>query len=438
MSIWSPPGQPNTRTAPLAESYRETPLWWDDATLPTIPGTSLPDTADAVVVGAGFTGLTAAARLASHGRRVVIVDSGGLGEGASGRNAGMIHAGVRRDLATLERRHGAAGRALHDASVDAYAFVARAAAAEAPDAAYTQCGWLHLAHRGSRMRALRRDESEHRRRLGEATVMLEPAALEQEAPCRGFHGGMLTDNGASIHPVRYLAGLARAALGAGAALHQRTRVTRIDDSGSSSVVVHTTRGEIRAGDVLVATNGYTDAAAPWARRRIIPIGSYIIATEPLGDVRAADVSPMRRMMSDTRNFLHYWRLSPDGRLVFGGRTSFAPVGIQTARDRLYAAMIAMYPQLAGVRVTHAWSGNVGFTFDQLPHLTRWRGVTYAMGYCGSGVAMASWMGTLAGEWMAGGAQPAFARLRFPRMPGYRGHPWFLPLVGVYYSLRDRV
>ena len=437
MSIWTPPGQPGTRTAPLAEGYRETPLWWDDTTFPSVPATPLPDRADVVVIGAGFTGLSAAMRLGAHGRHVVVVDGGALAEGASGRNAGMIHAGVRRDLETLERRYGQAGRALLDASVEAYAFVARTAAAQAPDAAYTQCGWLHLAHRRSRMRELRREEIERRDRLGEATVMLESAALEREAPCRGFHGGMLTDNGASIHPARYLAGLARGALSAGAALHQRTRVTAIDGDGPASLV-RTTRGDVRAGDVLVATNGYTDAAAPWARRRIIPIGSYIIATEPLGDVRAADVSPMRRMMSDTRNFLHYWRLSPDGRLVFGGRTSFAPVSVEAARDKLYAAMIAMYPQLAGVRVTHAWSGNVGFTFDQLPHLTRAGGITYAMGYCGSGVALASWMGTLAGEWIAGGAQPAFSGLRFPRMPGYRGHPWFLPLVGVYYSMCDRV
>ena len=182
---------------------------------------------------------------------------------------------------------------------------------------------------------------------------------------------MLTDNGASIHPARYLAGLARLSLAGGAAVHAHTQVTAIESLRTGSMV-RTSRGDIAAGEVLVATNGYTDAAAPWARRRIIPIGSYIIATEPLGDARAADVSPQRRMMSDTRNFLHYWRLSPDGRLVFGGRTSFVPVSVQTARDRLYAAMIDIYPQLAGVRVSHAWTGNVGFTFDQLPHLTRRR------------------------------------------------------------------
>jgi glycine/D-amino acid oxidase-like deaminating enzyme len=358
MSLWSTPGPPGKHTAPLAEDYRETPLWWDDTAFPALPDKPLPATADAVVIGAGFTGLTAAAKLAEHGKHVVVVDSGALGEGASGRNAGMIHAGVRRDVATLERRHGAAGRALHDASVEAYAFVARTAAAVAPDAAYSQCGWLHLAHRASRMRHLRQSEVNRRTNLGEATVMLEAAALEAEAPCEGFHGGMLTDNGASIHPARYLAGLARMALGDGAELHEHTRAMSIERAAGAGSVVRTSRGDMTAGDVLVATNGYTDSAAPWARRRIIPIGSYIIATEPLGDLRAADVSPQRRMMSDTRNFLHYWRLSPDGRLVFGGRTSFVPVTVQTARDRLYAAMIGMYPQLAGVRLSHAWSATL--------------------------------------------------------------------------------
>ncbi len=435
MSLWSSPGPPAARVAPLAEDYRETPLWWDDTTFPTVPESTLPKRADAVIIGAGFTGLCAAAKLVEHGKHVVVVDRGALGEGASGRNAGMIHAGVRRDASWLERHHGAAGRALHEASVDAYAFVARTAASVASDAAFTQCGWLHLAHRPSRMKQLRADEVDRREHLGQATIMLEAAALEAEAPCRGFHGGMLTNDGASIHPARYLSGLARHTLGGGAEIHPRTRATALEPSRTGTVV-RTERGDISAGEVLVATNGYTDAVAPWAKRRIIPIGSYIIATEPLGDARAVDVSPHRRMMSDTRNFLHYWRLSPDGRLVFGGRTSFAPVNVQTARDRLYSAMIGMYPQLAGIRLSHAWTGNVGFTFDQLPHINSVDGITYAMGYCGSGVAMGSWMGTLAGEWMARGAQPAFSELRFPRMPGYRGHPWFLPLVGVYYSLLD--
>src|ERR1700690_1330295 len=173
MGPWSPPGPPGKRRAPLAENYRETPLWWEDTTFPALPEKQLPATADAVVIGAGFTGLAAAAKLAEHGKHVVVIESGALGEGASGRNAGMIHAGVRRDVAHLERRYGAAGRALHDASVEAYAFVARTAASASPDAAYSQCGWLHLAHRSSRMKHLRQSELFRRTRLGEATVMLE-------------------------------------------------------------------------------------------------------------------------------------------------------------------------------------------------------------------------------------------------------------------------
>src|ERR1700730_5355930 len=125
MSIWSPPGPPGPRVAPLAENYRETPVWWDDTTFPVLEESPLPGSADVVVVGAGFTALAAAARLGSHGKNVVVVDAGALGEGASGRNAGMVHAGVRRSVEYLERKYGDAGRALQDASVDAYAFVAR-------------------------------------------------------------------------------------------------------------------------------------------------------------------------------------------------------------------------------------------------------------------------------------------------------------------------
>ncbi len=142
------------------------------------------------------------------------------------------------------------------------------------------------------------------------------------------------------------------------------------------------------------------------------------------------------MMTDTREFLHYWRLSPDHRLVFGGRTSFTPVTLQQARDRLYAAMLQIYPELAGIRVSHAWTGTVGFTVDRLPHLGRQDGMTYALGYCGSGVAMATWLGTRAGAWIAGESPGPFAGLPFPTLPGYTGRPWFLPAAGWYYQLRD--
>jgi glycine/D-amino acid oxidase-like deaminating enzyme len=429
-------GRRSGRPAPLAAEYREQPLWWDDAVFPTPSPGPLPEDVDAVVVGAGYTGTAAALELCKGGRDVLVLDKATLGRGASGRNAGMVHAGLRHNLATLERRHGALGRALDEVSRDAHRFVARMAAEVAADAVYSAAGWLHLAHRPSRLRALREGESA-RRRAGERTSVLDAAELQSETQCRGLHGGLLTDNGAGIHPARYLAGMQRAAMEAGVRLVEHVAVTGVERSGAG-FTVRTAGCEVRARDVLLATNGYTDAAFPAVRRRVIPIGSYIIATEPLEITLAASVSPHRRMMSDTRNFLHYWRLSPDSRLVFGGRTSFVPISLQRARDQLYAAMVGMYPQLEGVRVSHAWTGNVGFTFDRLPHMGRVGGIAYAMGYCGSGVALASWLGTLAARWMDSGERNAFLELRFPTLPGYTGVPWFLPAAGWYYQLRDAV
>jgi glycine/D-amino acid oxidase-like deaminating enzyme len=202
--------------------------------------------------------------------------------------------------------------------------------------------------------------------------------------------------------------------------------------------VRTTRGAIQCGEVLLATNGYTDRLLPALRRRMIPVGSYIIATEELPPELGASLIPGRRMLFDSKNFLYYWRLSPDGRrMLFGGRASFAPTSIPKARDWLYSAMTRVHPQLAGVRVEHAWGGQLGFTFDRMPHIGRMAGITYALGYCGTGVAMSTYFGQLAADWIAGDPLPDCWERPFPTVPLYRERPWFLPAVGRYYQLRDR-
>lgn len=436
MSVPRAFGRRRTPTTPLAACYREQPLWWDDATFPASSPDHLPQETEVIVVGAGYTGTAAALELRKCGQEVLVLDRSELGRGASGRNAGMVHAGLRHDLVTLEHRFGALGRGLHEASVDAHRFVARLAAEVAPDADYSPRGWLYLADGPGRARRLHSAELV-RRQSGERTRLLDGDALQEETRCSGVVAGLLTDNGAGVHPARLLAGMQRAALDAGARIAANAAVIGVERR-NGAVVVRTTCGDIVARDVLVACNGYTDSAFPALRRRVIPIGSYIIATEPLAPELASSVSRHGRMMSDNRNFLHYWRLSPDQRLVFGGRASFADITVAAARDQLYTAMLRLYPQLAGVRVAYAWSGIVGFTFDRLPHMGRAGDVAYAMGYCGSGVAMASWMGTLAARWIACGERNPFLDRSFPTLPGYRGSPWFLPLVGGYYRLRDAI
>jgi len=240
-----------------------------------------------------------------------------------------------------------------------------------------------------------------------------------------------------LHPARYFGGLARLALGAGVVACERTPAIRLERDGSA-VRVHTPRGAIRAGRVLVATDGYTDALVPDLRRRMIPVGSYLIATEPLEPALAKELSPRGRMFFDTKNFLSYWRLSPDGtRMLFGGRASFAPTTVARSRDYLYSRMVRIHPQLAGIGVEFAWGGIVGLTVDRTPRLGRRDGVAYSLGYSGTGVAASTYYGLAAGAWVSGEGPPPFAGLRFPAVPMWWAQPVTLPIAGLWFKWRDR-
>jgi glycine/D-amino acid oxidase-like deaminating enzyme len=195
---------------------------------------------------------------------------------------------------------------------------------------------------------------------------------------------------------------------------------------------------IRAWRVLVATDGYTDRLVPALRRRMIPVGSYIIATEPLEPAIAKELSPRGRMFFDTRNFLSYWRLSPDGtRMLFGGRASFAPTTVARAREYLYGRMVQIHPQLRGVPIEFAWGGIVGLTVDRIPRLGRRDGVAYSLGYSGTGVAASTYFGTAAGGWLCGEDEPPFAGLRFPSVPLSWAQSAWLPVAGVWFKWQDR-
>jgi len=196
---------------------------------------------------------------------------------------------------------------------------------------------------------------------------------------------------------------------------------------------------VRAREVLAATNGYTPAALGRLRRRVIPIGSNQIATVPLDEDLARRLVPRGRVFSDTKNLLYYFRLSPDRRMVFGGRASFTPVGTRRIAQILAAGMSEVFPELSGAPVEYAWSGKVAYPVDHLPHAGRLDGIHYAMGYCGHGVALATYLGSRMGEVIAGvGDVPDLGTSRFRAVPFFNGVPWFLPLVGGYYRVRDRL
>jgi glycine/D-amino acid oxidase-like deaminating enzyme len=432
--------------APLAPGFRDEPLWHAGVAHPAEledPG-PLPRAADVVVVGAGYCGTVAGAELARRGRSALVLDADRIGVGASTRNGGMVIPELKHGPRWLTGKYGALGGELIDAVFDAFALVERLVDEWSIDCDYVRVGGLLLAHHERHVPGLEDAVGEWRDVLGEEARFLTRDELRDEIGTSVYHAGLLVERTGGLQPAKYHAGLVRHALEAGAALHGRTRVHAIERRPNGGYRVTTARGVVDAGEVFVATNAYADDVVPELRRRVLPIGSFIVATEPLGDDLARSCIPRGRMVYDAKRFLFYWRLSPDGRMVFGGRTSLAPTTVAAARDVLYREMVRVHPQLAGVALSFAWGGNVAITFDRLPHCGRiplpgGGDVAYATGCNGTGVALATWFGARAAAWLSGEEPPpAFAQLRFPRVPLHAARDRYLPAVGWWFRARDRV
>lgn len=409
----------------------------------------LPDRTDVVVIGGGYTGLVAALRLARSGARVSLMEAETLGFGASTRNGGIVHPGLKWGRATLTARYGPElGGRVHRAGIDAFFDVEAFLRDEGIDAGYSRCGLLVLAwsrrHLDGRQRKLDEYAAE-----GLHGRVVRGSDLADEVGTTHYPGGMLLEESGVLQPARYLAGLARAAHAAGVDLHTGTPALALREGttvGTHAVV--TPRGTVQAWDVLVATNGYTGPLLRWLQQRVLPIASYVVATEPLSEEVATAISPRGRTFYDTKDFLYYWHIDPTRRLVFGGRASFRATSLERATAVLREAMRTVHPQLpADLRIEHAWAGRVGFTFDRLPHLGRHAGIHHALGYCGGGLALSTAFGLQMARMIGRGSDIAqerspFEAIPFPGAPivpaVYRGRPWFLPLAGEWYRLRDRL
>ncbi len=428
-------------TPPLNTDFERRSFW--QATMPQQPdrsGRPLPATADVVVIGGGYAGINAARELASRGVAVTLLETHTLGWGASTRNGGIVHAGYKWSARQLIERYGPeTGHALYQETLDSYALVKRRIVDDAIDCDVREVGHLELAYAPSHV-----PELEHARAglasVGVASTVLPRERIREEIGTDAYFGALVVEGSALLHPGRYFAGLAAAADRAGADLHEGVRAASIRRRAEGGSIVETTRGAIRARDVFVATNGYTDGVVPSLRRRVMGIGSFIIASEPLPETLVRELSPNGRAFFDTKNFLYYWHVSADRRMIFGGRASFLPTSIDKTAGILWRGLMEVHPQLAGYRIEYAWGGNVGFTFDRMPHVGRTKdGVTYALGCCGTGVALMTYLGTRVGAWLAGGEAPALASLGFPLVPApYEGRPWFLPFAGEWFRLQDRL
>lgn len=430
----------NHAATDLLADCKLAPYWWDDVPRPAIAESALPGTVDVAVVGAGYTGLHAALQTARGQRSTLVLDAEEAGWGCSTRNGGQVSTSIKPGFDLLARRHGTtrAFEILKEGQ-RSLAFIGDFIRREQIDCDFGAVGRFHAAHNAAQYEALARRVGEQPWGLEVDAHMVPRAEQRRELGSDAYWGGAVYTQHCSVHPARYHQGLLERALAAGVQVAPRTPVARIERQGER-FLVHTARGAVLARDVVVATNGYTGAATPWLQRRVIPIGSYMIATEELPPGLMDRLIPKNRIVSDTRKVVYYYRASPDRkRILFGGRVSHQETDPRASAPRLHADMVKVFPELAGTRISHSWCGFVAYTFDELMHVGKHEGMHYAMGYCGAGVGTSSYFGMRVGQQVLGLAEgrTALDGLAFQTRPLYRGNPWFLAPSVLYYRWRDR-
>ena len=423
----------------FAPGYINAPYWWDRTPRPELPQTAPPARVEVAIVGSGYTGLNAALQTARGGRHTLVLDAEDAGWGCSTRNGGQIDTSIKPGYDELAAKHGGktAYRILREGH-NALDWIGDFVAAEGIDCDFKRVGRFHGAHKPASYEAMATSISRQPKGLETGAYMVPRAEQHGEIGSDLYHGGMVLPRPCALDPARYHQGLMERAMAAGVEVVPRCAVTAIERAGGGFRLL-TARGSIEARDVIVATNGYTGGLTPWQRRRVISIGSYIIATELLPEAQIDRLIPRDRVLSDTRKMVYYYRASPDRRrMLFGGRVSAGEIDSRHAVPQLHAEMTRIFPELAETRVSHGWMGFVGYTFDKLPHLGRRDGVHYAMGYCGSGISLASYFGARIGQQVLGRAegQTGLDGLRFSGRPYYWGWPWFLGSAIRYYRWHD--
>lgn len=397
---------------------------------------------DVAVIGGGLTGVVAALHLARSGAKVDLFEAQTVGFGASGRNGGMATTGMSIGIGDAVAKLGLDTAArLYDAYTEAIDLVEKLVADEGIDCDFARVGKLNLASKPAHYQRFEKTHELLNSRLGVQTQLVPKADLRREIGSDAFHGGMVESRSAGLHVGKYIRGLGEAAERAGVTIHEHAPVRKLTKLGSAHEL-ETPRGGVRADQVLLATGAYTGRPFRWHQVRIAPVGSFIIATERLDVSVCDDLLPTRRMASNSKNLLNYFRLTPDNRLLFGGRARFAlsdPQSDEKSGKLLRERMTQVFPQLADVEIDYCWGGLVDMSLDRLVHAGEHDGVYYSMGYAGHGVQMATYMGRQMAEYMSGRPEANIWReSTFRRIPGHFGPPWFLPLAGAYYKVKDRV
>ncbi len=397
---------------------------------------------DVAVIGAGFTGLGAARQLAMSGAKVIVLEGETVGFGASGRNGGHLNNGLAHSYLAAKQELGKERAiALYKALDDSIDTLEAIIAEEGIDCNFRRAGKLKLASKPQHFAGLAKNFEAVHAEVDPDTALLSPADLKSEIGSP-FHGAMLSKKSAMMHMGRYAVGLAEAAARRGAIIVENAMVTERSQAGGRHRL-KTAKGVVTADNVLMATGAYTTPNFGYFRRRIMAVGSFIIATRPLTDAEVAATMPGNRTCVNTMNIGNYWRLSPDNRLIFGGRARFSATSDQRSDAKsgeiLRESLARIFPQLAKVEIDYCWGGLVDITKDRYPRAGYQDGLWYAMGYSGHGAQLSTHLGMTMADAILGKADRNPVKdLNWPAVPGHFGKPWFLPFVGLYFKMLDKI
>lgn len=412
-----------------------------DLNAPQTPPCTESTSVDVAIIGAGYTGLSAALHLAQAGVNVCVLESSEPGWGASGRNGGQVIPGLKYDPDQLRVMFGAdKAESLIETIGNAADTVFDLIQRHRIDCDALRQGWIQPAHSASIMPLLEKRAAQWAER-GAPIELLDRDAVARRIGTSAYVGAWVDRRAGSVHPLKYCRGLAQVALAQGAAIHGHTEVLKLERQGARWLL-HTNQGAIVSADrVLIATNGYTGTLWPQLKQSVIAANSFIVATQPLPALLDNSILPGKEVVSDSRRLLLYYRRDSEGRLLMGGRGPFAEP--QSAQDfaHLERSLVRLFPQLAGIEYEYRWTGRVAITRDFLPHVHEpAAGLSIALGYNGRGIAMATTMGQcLAQRLTSNGTAPfPFPISTIQAIPFHFLQRFYIAAGVAYYSILDKL
>ena len=416
-------------------------VFWTDqfsSDTPLPVSTVLPAEVDVAIVGSGYTGLTAARILAKAGSSVAVMDQYEIGWGASSRNGGMATPGLKQDIFKIHKKYGMDyAREFWRSSVDAIDLLEQIIIEENIDCDWSRKGHIALACKQSHYDELPEYAAWIKKEMGHEKTIVPREEIRSEIGTDTYFGGLSDESSGGLQPAKYVNGLARAVADLGVKLCKDTHVEKINRNGSGHELI-TSKGDMKAQEVIIATNGYTDMLVPELKPKVFPVGSYVVVTEPLPQDLQDILSPKRRMFYDSKWFINYFRLTPDGRMLWGGRNDLSTdLDLNESAENLSQQVYKVFPELNDYEFTHTWTGKLGITFDLMPHIGNINGIHYAFGYSGHGLSIATYLGTELGLLISGEKDRSpYKEISHQTMFFYREKPWFLPFAARYYRFLD--